>query len=104
MEQVVLVDENDNQIGIEEKMAAHSNGGKLHRAISVFIFNSKTAIPWLKKVRPNIHVKGGDRTLEEIPERKAIEAGGGRLVLIPIVPGISTTRTIKKIKKRSKKS
>lgn len=38
---VILVDENDNQIGTERKLAAHQDGGKLHRAFSIFIFNSK---------------------------------------------------------------
>lgn len=38
---VILVDEKDRQIGTEEKLAAHSNGGRLHRAISVFVFNNK---------------------------------------------------------------
>jgi isopentenyl-diphosphate delta-isomerase len=37
---VILVDENDNEIGIEEKMKAHEDA-KLHRAFSIFIFNSK---------------------------------------------------------------
>lgn len=41
MEQVILVDHNDNEIGLEEKMKAHENGGKLHRAFSIFIFNKK---------------------------------------------------------------
>ena len=40
MEQVILVDEHDNVIGTSEKMKAHKSG-QLHRAISVFIFNSK---------------------------------------------------------------
>ena len=40
IENVILVDEHDNQIGVEEKHSAHK-AGKLHRAISVFIFNSK---------------------------------------------------------------
>ena len=39
-EYVILVDENDNQIGIEEKIKAHEDA-KLHRAFSIFIFNSK---------------------------------------------------------------
>src|SRR5206468_5821393 len=38
---LVLVDEKDNPIGYEEKLAAHRDGGKLHRAFSIFIFNSK---------------------------------------------------------------
>ena len=41
MEQVILVDHKDNQIGLEEKLKAHQNGGKLHRAISIFVFNAK---------------------------------------------------------------
>ena len=40
MEQVVLVDEQDKETGVMEKLQAHREG-KLHRAISVFIYNSK---------------------------------------------------------------
>lgn len=40
MEEVILVDENDNELRILEKMKAHWEG-KLHRAFSIFIFNSK---------------------------------------------------------------
>lgn len=40
MEHVILVDENDQQIGLMEKMAAHQQA-LLHRAFSVFIFNSE---------------------------------------------------------------
>jgi isopentenyl-diphosphate delta-isomerase len=40
MEQVILVNEQDEQVGIMEKMQAHREG-KLHRAFSVFIFNNK---------------------------------------------------------------
>lgn len=38
--EVILVDKNNRKIGIEEKMKAHREG-KLHRAFSIFIFNSK---------------------------------------------------------------
>lgn len=40
MEYVILVDEKDNQLGLMEKMEAHEKG-LLHRAFSVFLFNSK---------------------------------------------------------------
>jgi len=40
MEQVILVDEQDNETGVMEKQQAHIEG-RLHRAVSVFIFNSK---------------------------------------------------------------
>ena len=42
-EKVVLVDKNDNQIGLMPKMEAHYKG-ILHRAFSIFIFNSENQI------------------------------------------------------------
>jgi isopentenyl-diphosphate delta-isomerase len=47
-EQVILVDTDDREIGVMEKMAAHREG-KLHRALSVFIFNSEGK--WLLQKR-----------------------------------------------------
>ena len=41
---VVLVDENDNQIGIQSKKLAHNNHTKLHRGFSCFLLNSKNQI------------------------------------------------------------
>jgi isopentenyl-diphosphate delta-isomerase len=40
VERVVLVDENDRQVGSAEKLAAHRDGGRLHRAFSVFLFDA----------------------------------------------------------------
>ncbi len=39
-DQIILVDQDDNQIGLGEKLKAHQEG-RLHRAFSIFIFNSK---------------------------------------------------------------
>src|SRR3989442_6004476 len=50
-EMVVLVDEKDHPIGYEEKMKAHSDGGKLHRAFSIFIYNSENQM--LLQLRSN---------------------------------------------------
>jgi len=38
-EQVILVDSSDNELGVEGKMSVHRSG-KLHRAVSVFVFDS----------------------------------------------------------------
>lgn len=40
-DRVILVDEQDRPLGDEAKLRAHENGGKLHRAFSVFIFNGE---------------------------------------------------------------
>ena len=50
MEHVILVDENDQQIGLMEKMEAHEKG-LLHRAFSVFIFNDEDQLLLTKSIR-----------------------------------------------------
>lgn len=40
-EHLVLVDEQDNILGIEDKLKAHNSNTPLHRGFSVFLFNSK---------------------------------------------------------------
>lgn len=55
MEKVILVNENDEEIGFEEKLKAHQNGGKLHRAFSIFIFNSKGEMLIQKRAKEKYH-------------------------------------------------
>jgi len=57
MERVILVDENDNQIGIEEKIKAHEQG-KLHRCFSVVVFNSKKELLIQKRAEDKYHSPG----------------------------------------------
>ena len=57
MEHVVLVDEKDTQIGIMEKMAAHIVP-RLHRAFSVFIFNSKGELLLQQRALSKYHSPG----------------------------------------------
>ena len=66
---------------------------------AVFIFDEKDPRTWLSKLKPAIHVKGGDRKMEEIIERDIVEKNGGTVVLLPIRKGKSTTNLIEKIKK-----
>lgn len=56
-EYVVLVDEQDRELGIMEKLQAHREG-KLHRAISVFIFNSKEELLLQKRANDKYHSGG----------------------------------------------
>lgn len=41
MEEIILVDEQDREIGFAEKVEAHRNGGRLHRAFSIVLFNAR---------------------------------------------------------------
>ena len=53
-EQVILVDENDNQIGLMPKMEAHEKA-LLHRAFSVFIFNDKNELMLQQRASHKYH-------------------------------------------------
>jgi len=56
-EDVIIVDENDNEVGVKEKMEAHREG-RLHRAFSIFIFNSKGELLIQKRSRSKYHSGG----------------------------------------------
>jgi isopentenyl-diphosphate delta-isomerase len=56
-EMVAIVDENDNIIGEEEKIKAHQEG-KLHRAFSIFVFNSKGQMLIQKRAKEKYHSGG----------------------------------------------
>lgn len=54
---VTLVDENDNEVGVEGKMAAHRSG-KLHRALSIFVFDSNGKLLLQKRASEKYHSGG----------------------------------------------
>lgn len=66
----------------------------------VTIFPDVRATQFLAKSRPDIYVKGGDYTLDTLDqtERSTVESSGGRIILIPMVAGKSTTSLLKKSK------
>jgi isopentenyl-diphosphate Delta-isomerase len=57
-QKVILVDERDNPTGLEEKLKAHQNGGKLHRAISIFVFNKKGETMLQQRAMSKYHAAG----------------------------------------------
>lgn len=81
-ERVVLVDNKDKEIGTEEKIRAHDNGGKLHRAFSVFIFNSKGEMMIQQRARSKYHCGGlwtNTCCSHPRPGETAVEAGHRKL-------------------------
>jgi D-beta-D-heptose 7-phosphate kinase/D-beta-D-heptose 1-phosphate adenosyltransferase len=48
-------------------------------------------------IKPDIHVKGGDYNLNQLPERKLVEKLGGKVVVIPPIKGRSTTNIVERI-------
>ncbi len=65
----------------------------------VCIFADRLATNFLAAAQPDVYVKGGDYTLDTLnqDERQTVEQAGGRIVIIPFVPGKSTTAMLKRI-------
>jgi isopentenyl-diphosphate delta-isomerase len=55
---VLLVDKNDNEIGVADKIEAHINGGKLHRAFSIFVFDNENRLILQKRAASKYHFGG----------------------------------------------
>ncbi|HLI93033.1 MAG TPA: D-glycero-beta-D-manno-heptose 1-phosphate adenylyltransferase [Puia sp.] len=64
---------------------------------AVIVFDEDTPLSLIRSVRPDVLVKGGDYTLEQIVGAREVMDWGGRVVINPIVPGFSTTALIEKI-------
>jgi isopentenyl-diphosphate delta-isomerase len=86
MEEVILVDEEDNPVGTEEKLKAHINA-KLHRAFSIYIFNSKGEFLIHQRALAKYHCPGiwantccshpsPDESLEQAAHRRLKEEMG----------------------------
>ena len=68
----------------------------------VVIFEESTPRELIKGVLPDILVKGGDWG-DAIVGKEEVEAAGGRVVSVPMVPGFSTTALIEKVREAARK-
>ena len=64
----------------------------------VLIFPELTPQAVVQALLPDVLVKGGDWPGDQIVGREEVEAAGGRVVLVEVVPGYSTTEILKKIR------
>ncbi len=66
----------------------------------VIPFEENTPLELIGRIRPDVLVKGGDWAPEQIVGREVVEAAGGRVVVVPLVPGKATTSIIETIRER----
>jgi rfaE bifunctional protein nucleotidyltransferase chain/domain len=69
----------------------------------VTIFDESTPVRLLERLRPEVHVKGGDYREEELPEASSVRSWGGRVVILPFTPGYSTTGLIRKLESEAER-
>jgi D-glycero-beta-D-manno-heptose 1-phosphate adenylyltransferase len=65
---------------------------------AVIIFEEDTPLELIKQIMPNVLVKGGDYTVEQIAGAKEVLAAGGEVKIATIIEGVSTTKIIDKLK------
>ena len=65
---------------------------------AVVAFAEETPYELIRRVRPNVLVKGGDWAVEEIVGREIVQADGGKVLSLPFHPGTSTTDIIQRIR------
>ena len=63
----------------------------------VVSFDEDTPEQLIAEIKPDIHVKGGDYTVASLPESKIVHTYGGRVVILPLLEGRSSTRIIDKL-------
>jgi len=68
---------------------------------AVIIFPEKRATRFLESVNPDLYVKGGDYQADQLDkdELDAVNKGGGRVQVLDLTPGRSTTAVLQKLKK-----
>jgi D-glycero-beta-D-manno-heptose 1-phosphate adenylyltransferase len=71
--------------------------GALKAVDAVVIFDSPTASDLIAALQPDIYVKGGDYSLETLPEAAIVQAYGGKIELISLQVPSSTTAIIQRI-------
>lgn len=67
----------------------------------VIIFDELNPFHLIKKIKPDILVKGGDYSRETVIGHKFVESYGGRVVIIPTLKGFSTSNLLNKMQNRS---
>ena len=74
--------------------ARHDPFARMLNVDLVAVFEEDTPIDLIAKVTPSVLVKGGDYTREQVVGHEIVEAAGGEVVLVDILPGHSTTSLV----------
>jgi D-beta-D-heptose 7-phosphate kinase / D-beta-D-heptose 1-phosphate adenosyltransferase len=67
---------------------------------SVVLFDDRTPIRTLERLRPDVWVKGGDYEPDLLPETPVVRGAGGEVVTVPLLAGRSSTRLIDRMRER----
>ncbi|MCX8053046.1 MAG: D-glycero-beta-D-manno-heptose 1-phosphate adenylyltransferase, partial [Armatimonadetes bacterium] len=69
---------------------------------AVVLFDEDTPIELIKKIRPQVLIKGSDYTEDQVVGAPEVKSWGGRVFLVPLVDGQSTTGIVSRIMERAR--
>ena len=64
----------------------------------VVVFDEDTPLELIRALQPDVVVKGGDYTPDQVVGRAEVEREGGRVVIVPLVPGHSSSAVVQKVR------
>jgi rfaE bifunctional protein nucleotidyltransferase chain/domain len=64
----------------------------------VVVFDEETPLELIRKLEPDVLVKGGDYTPDQVVGREDVERSGGTVVIVPLVPGHSSSAVLGRMK------
>ena len=64
----------------------------------VVVFDEDTPLDLIRALRPDVVVKGGDYTADQVVGRDEVERDGGRVVIVPLLPGHSSSAVVERVR------
>lgn len=69
------------------------------RAVDFVVsFDESTPVELIRALKPDLHVKGGDYCVEDLPETPVVREYGGRVAVVPLLEGRSSTETLRRLR------
>lgn len=88
--------------GVDRPVVPQTERARLVAALQcvdgVVLFDEETPLALIRRLRPDVLVKGADYTRESIVGADDVEGWGGRVVRVPLVPGFSTTDLLSRLR------
>jgi rfaE bifunctional protein nucleotidyltransferase chain/domain len=63
----------------------------------VVSFDETTPVALIQRLKPDVHVKGGDYQVEDLPETPVVRSYGGTVIVVPMLEGRSSTETLRRL-------
>lgn len=83
---------------VQDESSRSSVLAALANVDGVVLFDEETPLELIRDLMPDVLVKGGDYAPNEVVGREVVERGKGRVVIVPLVPGQSSTKLAARLK------